>query len=431
MAKAIIVASSCGVDMSHRFFEEISNVIWNIKGVQQTLVMNIKLGNKIVAGVPKKSHRCFPSERRETSCGFRGGSQKNLMIRSLAVAGNCRGLEIHFDERGKMEKRLINVPKFSGRKAPSAPSGAVAGSSVVSINARRVGEKDKRVAGPEEREMRSKLLPIKLERVEDSSGKGKLGETSSRRGQNRHEGSTFGTVGSVQDARRTMVITLSADKGTLEKVVGAAGRVVEPARDYSFSHSYREYSPFESDVVATHIYQCSTLWTAVATNQLDFLLRWQIRIMESARDATQKAKDHAIEKQRSAKKRANEAEEKFKASCKEVEDYKEKWELAKTHYREAVLTYTLASGICDDVTELVSDETLLPKGTMTRLRDNMNSVKEAALTLEVKDIQDNDFVVSQISNWMAHLASSKLVMPPESQYGSMSVSLTPNKVASQ
>ncbi|CAH2079781.1 unnamed protein product [Thlaspi arvense] len=96
----------------------------------------------------------------------------------------------------------------------------------------------------------------------------------------------------------------------------------------------------------------------------------------------------------------------------------------------AVSAYTMASGVFDAFTSLVSDKTLLPEGTMARLEGERDSAKEKALELGVEDIQDNDFVVGSVSDWIALLTSPSPVEASADQYGSMSVGLASTDISS-
>ncbi|CAH2060040.1 unnamed protein product [Thlaspi arvense] len=328
-----------------------------------------------------------------------------------------------------------------------------------------------------------------------------------------------------------MVYALSSGKGASANVDGALGEaanmvggpseVVEDGRDFSFSyqydgtdlfasnpdacvdlyrkisHSHKEYAPYDADAVGAKIYQAiaaSTLQMMASTNQLDFLLRRDMRKLEDSlaverrarmsavekRKAAEREAAKAVEKLKAAEKRALEAEEKLRASREEAAGHKESWEKARNHYRDlksdlarimkerddstvsekrrvldlvipeyrekvgkferfyksneavhaAVSAYTMAKGVFDAFTVLVSDKTLLREGTMARLESERDSAKEAALELGVEDIQDSDFVVGSISDWMALLTSPSPVESPADQYGSMSAGLASTDISS-
>ncbi|CAH2036108.1 unnamed protein product [Thlaspi arvense] len=547
---AIIVAESFDVDMSLRFFEEISSVVWNTKGAQRTVAVNMKPGNKVVTDVPSKSHSwwrryfyarvnsalvCGGDSRifvdrwspefvlhpvgEERPVGFEedlarirqlGAQQWSMIVEARRAREFYHGITVHFDETGKMEKRLLNVPKLSGKKAPSASSGDAAGSSSA---ARRVEEKDKRPAEPEARDARSKSFPIRLVRVKDSAGKGKVGEALSGEDPGRPEGSTRGAVAPVQREERPMVYALSAGKGASANVDGAfdepanmfggPSEVVEDGRDYSFlyqydgtdlfasnpdacvdlyqkiSHFHKEYASYDADAVWAKIYRAiaaSTLQMTVSTNQLNFLLRREMRKLEDSlaverrarvsavekRKAAEREAAEAVEKLKAAEKRALEAEEKLKASREEAAGHKESWkerddstvferrrvlDLVIPEYRDkvgkferfyksneavhtAVSAYMMAKGVFDAFTTLVSDKTLLPEGTMARLEGERDFAKETALELEVEDIQDSDFVVGSVSDWMELLTSPSPVEAPTDQYGRMSAGLASTDISS-
>ncbi|CAH2079197.1 unnamed protein product [Thlaspi arvense] len=496
MVGAILVTESCNVEMSLRFFEEISNVGWYTRRAQQTVAVNMRSGNKVVTSIAKKSHRWW-------------GRYFYARVNSALV---CGGDNRTFVDQWSPEFVLHPVGEerpvdFEEDLAKIRQLGVLHWSTIVEARRDRNSFRRDRKDGEAIVECSQVLW------LESSAGIlwrcGRLvfvGQEAGRAGSERREeqvvsdsfragkeasGKTVGTPGEAVD------------------VVGGPSKVVEDVRDYSFSyrydgtdlfasdsdacvdlyrkvsHSHREYPPYNADAFGAKIYRAIAM--TVSTNQLDFLLRREMRKLGDELDVSAVEKQKAAEREaaaageklKAAEKRVLE-EEKLKASRDEVEDYKERWEKVKDHYRNlkldlarirkerddgtmaerrrvlslvipqfrdqvgkferfyrsnevvhtAVSTYTMASGVFDAFTSRVSDKTHLPKGTMAKLESERDTAKAKALALGAEDIQDEDFVVGLVSDWMALLASPSPVEAPADQYGSMSAGLASIDVSS-